>query len=379
MNTRSLLTAFFCLFAGVAAAQVGEAKLSDLAAPKSPGFQLVDIAPTNIEAPATPKSLVIGVLQTFDANTGWPQNYSMETSPYLWMKTSGRNVYRLLGLKKADDGRLKQLPFGGIKFSSISASFMSKDLVPDTFSTAQKVFSAGLRSNIIRVYQAKHINRLTEKINSWATYQSSESTAAQVHCALTTDAGSAEEKQCMLDYLKTAKDSLGDEVVALMSEKPIFSFDLAGAYAVYGIGDSLWKTGRAGIWATLASYIPLNYDRDKVSSSYLDLLVNGRFLYDGYVKTNEGNITKSNLYDIGGKIGFEFNDFSFACEIMYRYYAQNGINEQNRTIGIVSYKIKDGQYVNGAFGKNFGDRQNTVTLFGINWGIGNEKIALPEN
>lgn len=377
MTIKSLLTGLLSLSASIAAAQVGETKLSDLAAPKSPGFQLVDIAPTNIEAPTTPKSLVIGVLQSFDGNTSWPQNYSMETSPYLWMKTGGRNVYRFLGLKRTQGGGVKQLPFGGIKFSSISASFISKDLIPDAFSTQQKVFAAGIRSNIIRVYQKKHIDRLNQKINSWATYKSQANEDAQVHCALLPEDDSEAESQCILDYLKTAKDPIGDEVIELVAEKPIFSFDLASAYAVYGIGDSIWETGRAGVWATLASYVPLNYSPDKASTSYLDLLVNGRYLYDGYAKANDGKLIKSSLYDIGGKIGFEFNDVSFACEMMYRYYAQEGIDRQTRTVGILSYKIKEGLYVNGAFGKNFGDSQNLVTLFGINWGIGKERVVLP--
>src|SRR6186713_292756 len=100
MKKLSTLILLFISITFIVQAQNSETiKLTDLAAPKSPGFQLIDIAPTNIEAPKTPKSFVLGVIQSYDGSIGWPQSYSMETAPYWWLKKGGRNAYKILGLK----------------------------------------------------------------------------------------------------------------------------------------------------------------------------------------------------------------------------------------------------------------------------------------
>src|ERR1043166_1895327 len=174
---KSIVATLSFLFAAFTAfAQSKLPALTDLDAPKSPGFQLVDISPANIEAPSTPKSFVLGILQTFDANIGWPQNYSMETSPYMWMKTGRRDAYRFFGFERpsadTDDNKpVRQHPFSALKFSSFSASFISKDLIPDETETAQKVFSGGFRSKVIRIYQAKHIKRVLDKMSDWSSWK----------------------------------------------------------------------------------------------------------------------------------------------------------------------------------------------------------------
>src|SRR4051812_40967559 len=97
---KKTITAIMCAiyFSGFAQNNK-EVKLEDLGVPKSPGFQLIDISPTNIESPTTPKSFVVGVLESFDANARWPQNYSMETAPYWWARSSSKNIYSFLGIK----------------------------------------------------------------------------------------------------------------------------------------------------------------------------------------------------------------------------------------------------------------------------------------
>lgn len=356
----------------------GPIQLKDLSAPRSPGFQLIDLSPTNIEAPTTPKALVLGILQTFDGSTGWPQSYSMETAPYWWVKSGDRNAYKYLGLKttKLPSGALKvtgQDIFSGLKFTSLSVSFTSKDMLPDTASSQQKVFSAGVRTNIIRWYRTKHFDRLSKAVNDWA----SQPPSTKMVLAMAGKTGD-ELKQAIAKYWEENPDQLAAEIADLMTEKPLISWDIAGAYATYGVGDSTWKTGRAGIWTTVAGYIPLNPSDKKPTTNYLDVLVNARYMYDGYALSPKNGLVKSNNLDIGGKIAFEFNQFSIGYEFVYRHYFLDEIDKQYRNVGVISYKIRDGLYINGAFGKNFGDKNSIVSLFGINWGLGTAKASIGE-
>lgn len=68
-------------------AQGGEPQstVSDLAAPPSPAFVLLGIAPTAIERPQAVRPLVVSALSAV-AEQGFPQNYALEFAPY-WLGT----------------------------------------------------------------------------------------------------------------------------------------------------------------------------------------------------------------------------------------------------------------------------------------------------
>ena len=42
-----------------------EVKIKELAVPKAPAFKLLDISPTQIETPNTPKQFALGIAQSF--------------------------------------------------------------------------------------------------------------------------------------------------------------------------------------------------------------------------------------------------------------------------------------------------------------------------
>ena len=368
---KKILTAVLCVmyFPGFAQSNT-DVKLQDLSVPQSPGFQLIDIAPTNIEAHTTPKSFVVGILQSYDANARWPQNYSMETAPYWWFKSSNKNIYSFLGIAQNDDGTFgNQQIFSGLKFSSLSVAFTTKDMIPDTFNSTQKIFSVGFRSTVIKVYKKKHIDDLKAKINTWANTPIPADLAIRL-----AGRSDAEIQKIVEQYWQDNPDALAGVIADLAAEKPIFSWSIAGAYATYGIGDSSWQTGRSGLWTTIATNLPLFPEAGKAASNYLSILANARYLNDQYTKSDDGRIVASNMLDAGGKIEIAIENFSFAYEAMYRRFLQTGIKDQFRQVGTINYKIQDGLFINGSFGKNFGDANNTIVLFGLNWGFGSEKL-----
>jgi hypothetical protein len=369
-------------------------KLTDLAVPNSPAFIITDITPSLIQTPNTPKSFVFSLGQAFQQSSdGFPQNYSTEFAPYWWLSPKDRNVYTMLGLKTITDENKSvtsikgENPFAGLKFTSFSLAFLKKDMIPDTLEVSQKIFSIGVRSTIVKLYQKSHSESLKNKIGEW--HEAALFELGGIQAIL--DKISRDKTLSAADKLKKKSEALLKEsnlktnksseklkeINDIVNQKPIFSLDIAGAYAIYGIGDSVWKSGRSGIWTTLSSYIPLAIGKDEINKNYFNLNFSLRYLFDNYKKDIKGVISKNTSLDIGGKLAFEFNQFSFGIESLYRF--NNGVaNSQNRTLGMLSYKVSDNIYITGAFGKNFDRPNKLISLFGLNWGFGSEKVSLPE-
>ena len=369
-------------------------KLKDLAVPNSPAFIIADITPSLVQTPNTPKSFVFGLAQSYQqSGDGFPQNYSAEFAPYWWLKPKDRNVYTMLGLKTTVDANKVvtavngENPFSGLKFTSISMAFLKKDLIPDTIKTAQKIFSVGVRSTVIKLYQKSHSEMLKKKINEWHE-------TAQKELRLIMDPIDEIDRDNTLSDLQKLKKKTDllkrvanvkttgtaeqlREINDIINQKPIFSMDIAAAYAVYGVGDTSWRSGRSGIWTTLSSYIPLNVGGGAINKNYFNLNFSLRYLFDNFHKNQKGIIEKSNSIDVGGKLALEFDQFNIGFESLYRF--NNGVaNSENRTLGIINYKVADNLYIQGAFGKNFNVSDKLIALFGINWGFGSETVNLPK-
>src|SRR5262245_49784361 len=71
-----------------AAAQAPNAepiKLTDLKTPASPAFQLLGIAPTDVERPTTPRAFAVSLLSTLQkSDSVLPNGFAMEVAPY-WL------------------------------------------------------------------------------------------------------------------------------------------------------------------------------------------------------------------------------------------------------------------------------------------------------
>ncbi len=358
-------------------------KLKDLAVPNSPAFIIADITPSLTESPNTPKEFALGIAQSFqNSSSGFPENYTIEFAPYWWFNGSKRSIYELLGLKTTKDANgktqvIKENPFSGLKFTGLSMAFIHKDLIPDNVDSAQKIFSAGLRTTIIKVHAKSYSKDLAAKIDEWhrAALDELENSPIIEQIARETDPAKKERlKKSLFTSTQTADEvkSIND----IINRKPLFSWDIATAYALYGIGDSVWQSGRYSAWTTMSTYIPLVFDEENSYKNYFNLNISVRYTLDNYYKNEKSEIVKNNSLDIGGKAALEFNALSIGIESLYRYN-NNVANSQNRTVGIINYKVGDNLYVQGAFGKNFNVPDKLVVFFGIKWGFGSETIKLP--
>jgi hypothetical protein len=370
-----ILPLLLLTFASYGQSLDGTVKLKDLAVPNSPGFILTDIAPTLTQSSNTPKQFVLGVAQVFQSSgNSFPQNYSTEFTPYWWLSTKSRNVYSFAGLKTVN-GQVKENIFSGLKFTSVSVSFLNKDLIPDSADAAQKIFAIGAKTTIIKIHAKSYSASLNKKMDAWHAAALDELSVAQD--AIANEPDSAKRRLLIRQFANMKPQTTGDlaqQINDQINEKPIFSWDIAAAYATYGIGDTSWQTGRAGAWTTLATYVPLG----KNTKNYLDINIAARYQLDNYYLNSKGTLEKANSVDIGGRLGLEFERLSIGAEALYRYY--NGVSgSANRTVGYLNYRVSDNLYINGAFGKSFESTNKLIALFGINWGFGKEEITLPAN
>jgi len=357
-------------------AQDNDISLKDLAVPNSPAFILTDIVPSLAQTPNTPKAFALGLAQTFQqgSGVGFPQNYSAEFSPYWWFDPNDRTIFSLVGLKGSAAAGYKENPLSGLKFSSFSIAFLNKDLIPDTIMLSQRVFSLGFRATVVKIHLKNYASDLQTKIAEWHTAAQSEMDA---NSDLLAEISRHPERTAELyaRFKPQSTHKITEEINDIINEKPIFSLEFAGAFASYGLYDTIWKLGKSGVWTNMSSHIPLAINDNKPNKNYLNINVSVRYLYDSYFK-NENNLLSTNAsFDLGGKMALEFNQFSVGVESLYRY--NNGYpHPQNRTVGLINYKISDNLYLNGAFGKNFGLPDKLVALFGVSWGFGTESVKL---
>lgn len=381
---RSLATACcLVLMALGASAQVGKintrVNLKDLEVPSSPSFVITETAPSLMQTPTIPKEFVLGVAQAFQDGNGFPQNYSMEFAPYWWLKTKDRNVYTLVGLQRNAAGEVvKEDPFAGLKFTSFSVAFLTKDLIPDTSAMQQKMVSLGVRTTLVKLHLKSYAGRLKEKIAAWHAAAQKELEIFQADIARAEGQKKLELIKQLANFKPSTTSNLVQEINDIILQKPVFLWNVAAAHATYGVGDSSWQTGRYGIWTNLSSFLPLALGNpDAIKNNYISLNLSFRFITDHFFKTGKNVIEKANLFDVGGKIELELDRVVFGYEYFSRSHSSLP-QTQKRSVGIVSYKISDNFFVNGAFGENFGQPGKLVSLLGLRLGLGKEAVSLPQ-
>lgn len=345
-----------------------ELNLKDIEMPTSPGFILLDQSPTNIERPNSGKALAVSALSSFTESNGLPQNYAVEFTPFWFFKHPNMNVLKYLGYKDKI-----QRPFSSLKMVTLSLAYVNQT---DTVSqTPINNISVGARTNIIKIRSKNNLDEI-EKANTKAVAALRNINNEIVKLIGPFDPiDPAGYKIKQEHLLSTLQDSLNNNLSEASLQKPIFAIDFAIAYSTFFTNNdySTKKFGRFGTWITLNHAEKLSSD----NSSYLNLYAIGRYLRDGTYKDDVGDFYLQTFFDFGGKIEFELNKFSIAYEYIQR---SNNSIKTSRSTGQIKYKISDNLLLIGAFGENFGNNNNLVSMLGLNFGIlsGNEKATIED-
>lgn len=372
MKALVLLILFtLCQAARLSAQTEDTLSLKDLEVPNAPGFILLDKAPSTIERPNSTKAFMLSVINSFEGGNGIPKNYAVDFTPFWFFKHPRMNAYRYAGFNAEKN---RQLVFSHIQRASVSAAFVS---TTDTMSNMPvNNLSLGFRTNLVTVRSKKDIEDLKAahaKVVGYLRDLDKRLTAAGIvyNPATMTRAEYDKKVNDFLAQEQQQRSQDKSELAEILKRRAVFAVDGALGYNNFFLNNNFSDShfGRFGAWLTLNYSQVLN--KESKDKNYINVYALGRYIGDGTTLLR-GEYKIQNFYDLGGKLELEFKKLSVAYEYIYR---TNDNTNTFRSNGLVKYKISNQLILTGAFGKNFGNANNLISLLGINWGLssGSEK------
>ena len=418
---KKILLTFAILLLNFAVSEAQSVKPEDLKTPDSPGFQILDISPTSIEKPINPKALGATLLSLANDGNAIPKNFAMEVSPYWYLKDSNASVLKYLNIRNDDKPTVS---FSGILSKlSISMASVYSDTTNGSLIAKTNYLSFGARTNLFtyrlskqNIYLkgtlAKISNKIVElkpkeiitdnkeseirklktdnlKLKEMIVAETDDLKKESFNRTLKENSDRIQKLQDEVDsieenapdiFLKVLKED--EELKSYMDEldtPPLIQIDGAFAYSE-AFSDNTTankRFNRSGVWTSIA----VNSSGMAEKKSKYNLAAVGLFKYisDNMLIDNENNIFgRENALDIGIKVDFTIKDFTLAYEHIKRNYNGNNGLDSNRNVFIMQYKISDGLYFTGSYGKNFGEINNLFSLFGINYGFGKTQLKVSE-
>ena len=359
------------LLSNLCIGQTNEISLDDLKAPVSPGFNLLDISPTTVERPTTPKKLALNLLNFTGSGTSLPKNFALEFSPFWIIDNNRQSVYKFMGLtnnkqlSKATNGVstgfLEKLSF------SLSAYFndSAKNLLPNT-----NYISYGVRTNIITIWGKSRVDKLKDLFKARAE------TREKIMEEIKPEEGNIDPDK--FDEAVTKARSLEDNSLSISSIKPMLVLDGAYAYSdAYKENIKINRRfNRAALWINLTGNVQFGSDDGKCN---FFLIAYYKRMWDNMLVDTLKNILHvNNSNDFGGRIGIEKGDLSISWEYISRSY--NGLSAlgTDRNVFLAQYKISDNLYAFGTYGKSFSELNNVFSILGLKWGFGKTSLQIKD-
>lgn len=397
---RNVLCKILFIIPFLAAGQ--DIELKDLKTPNSPGFQILDISPSSIERPESPKAFAVSLYSLTSNGSVIPKNFAFEFAPYWYTKPKSASVYKYLNIAEKDS---RNIYTGIVNKFSVSITSVYNDSVSGSLLANTNYIAIGFRTNLITLRSKSQnyamnasvkaisqrlqdisdginqdekaallnaINSLDEKIRKEPdAVKKAELTAESASLAAVVDkldaAAPVEVEK------KVKEDQIIRDNVKQLSAVPLFSLDAAFAYsdAIPENTYSEKRFNRNGFWlnGALSAFHTNDSDNLSIIACYRYLSTN--------IATNEDitEFSKQQSYDLGLKLEYKYKELTIAVEHLKRSFSEGEIEDTERTVGILQYRINDNLYLTGSYGKNFGEENNLFSLFGLNWNFGSTKVT----
>lgn len=355
--------------------------LKNIAISSSPSQMLLDNAPSIIVAQPYVKAYNVSINNTDDI--------SFDITPFLI------------------DKKFKGWEYYGY-YNNFENYNAFNNLLKATFSLSVKKetdysnATIGFRTNIVTIYGTRKekikekfknfkesLNNAEENAKTRATKEVDEKYLAIIKTCDIHKPESDEQKKCInkvlaprsieienltMVYVNESKDVSKQDFYKIFNN-PTLSLDVAAAYN-HIFDDKEFSNnyqGRIGAWTTLKFSQPLNKNNDNFINGYLF----SRYLKDNHYFNSDSQLfTTMNFVDYGARLQLEFKKFSLS----YEFIKREGDLSDERSVGLITYKINENVYLNGGFGRNFeGINGNSFTLLGIAWGINSNNQSLDWN
>ena len=384
--------------------------LDNLRTPSSPAFAILDVAPTSVSRPSTPRALALELYSKTQHGTVIPNNYSLEVAPH-WLRPQPRlsfNAYNNPSLSQS----LKQS--FSISFAT-SRPDSSENDGPTRVAVGVRVAPHGghpsskfrsLTASLDTMQQARIpvIRQLADALDS--TDEANAQLAALELRLSTADGGGAAAIRAQIDTVRdrlrqlrssveqlqgnldTQADSMRKIATTMGSEEAervgLFSEIAAAFSAAYPSTDfGGGRLSRFGAWAT-AGY--------RIESPRLDILGLARLQRDVLD-------ADQNLLDFGGRLLWLYQRLGISGELVRRTaFDPDNLNpavpgsssvkyeSSNRAVAIVDFRATDAVYVSMSFGQDHqllktatdAERKPLIAALGLNLQWGRKPlVALP--
>jgi hypothetical protein len=335
--------------------------LTDLEIPNSPGFALLDKAPTSIERPSSTKAFMVSVLNALNESSPIPQNYAVDFTPYWFFQHPAMTAYRYAGY---DIKNGRQLPFVHILRASVSAAYVTN--ADSAGILAQSNAVVGLRATIFSVRSKRDIEDLKRANDACIDSLKTQTErlmdyVGDITLSATNPNLYAEKARQFYEHEAEFKN----EISQILKRRAVLALDWACAYDRCFANSTFSSSafGRFGTWLTLN--VSKGLGKSAEPTAYLNVYALTKYLRDA-LPARDGSRTTKDSFDAGGKLEFESQALSIGYEYVYR---RGDPTTTFRTNGTVKYQLSDQLFLTAAFGKNFGDTGNLISLLGINWGL----------
>jgi hypothetical protein len=361
----------FCLGFSVFAQKSQDFTLKNMDLPNSPAFTLMDVTPSVIERPKSTKAFGLGILNSAISSNGIPQNYAIEVTPFWLVKSPKMNALKFWGLNRTNDAQNKNNIFGNVRQTSVSFTWLNTPAsTKDTSQKSKQLVAWGLKVPLIQVRKKTDLDQLWNNyIDVLISLKDKQKVLDSLFQKLV-DGDTLGYKKDTAAFWKGRKNApaAGQKIQNLLGQKPLFAVDFAIAQSITFDNSSFSsnRLGRFGSWLTACYANPLNKDD---SPNYLNIYATSRYLLDNSVMNKDKKFVQQSLFDLGAKVEFEFNNFSFSLEYLNRNNLTDSSLNTERTSGLISYKINENVAISGTIGKNFGKENNLISFLGINWGL----------
>ena len=373
--------------------------LKDLKTPASPSFQLLGIAPTDVERPTTPRAFAVSLLSALQqSDTVLPNGLAIDVSPY-WLVPHNRlefatyidpsiaqSVRQTFAVSVAttkatvpasEPGAIdigigvRTSPFAGHSTPQVAAlktaifvSLAQASVVEallDLIGTPTQPVPGNVATLINQLRSAAHpgltdaqfTSMLDGLVGTMERALGAKTDAAILREALLklrTD-GDAARKKAALELQSANQRRIG------------FTLDIASAFVTRtsdnGRGGT--RVTREGVWSTAG------YNNEHVS--LLGLL--------RYVGNSENRTSRSDLLDLGARLLGTLGNLDASFEFVSRLDNSSAKVDDStyKAVANLEYKVSEDVSISATFGKNYGDTRlgrpsGTLTLLGVNFGLG---------
>ncbi|MCI3937871.1 hypothetical protein MQX03_11720 [Chryseobacterium aahli] len=369
-----------------------EFEIKDLAISNAPSLILLGISPSELETPKSKKAIILSLVNSFKKNEGIPDTYAFEITPYWILPAKRMNSLKYAGYNEKTK---RQIIFNEVKKASVSLGFVRDLSFNSDDDIKNPAFSVSVRSTLIKIRSQDNLQKIIKedlvkkaKLKLMSKYMNGEEEKEEnkrvAQKCIDENLSDSDCEKLISDITNKLQKKFNenqsdannvDYYRNLLESPPLLSVDFAGGYSTF-FSDNKFSNnqfGKLGFWMTLNT----GFDFTDIEKPNVEKKLNfygiARYLEDGTTLDTNQQFLRTKNFDFGGKAEFIYNRFSISYEYIYRV---NDLENTFRSSGLLAYKVSDKVYINAAFGKNYGDKDNLISFLGLNWGLDSERKSV---